>query len=135
MKRELTEIDVESVVIKSRLRDDHGDLTTLENSIRKLGLVSPIIVDKDNVLISGGRRLEACRRLGVSKVSALKLDVRADSMTALDIRADENLCREPLSSEELERHIQLKKSAMTGKPPLRGGAGIMPWFKKLFSPR
>jgi len=122
---------INSITIKRQLRENNGNLSTLENSIRKLGLLFPIIVDFNNVLISGKRRLEACRNAGITKIPALKLDIDADSMTALDIRSDENLCRQPLSSKELEKHIQIKKSLMTGKSPKRV-SGIFSKIRKLF---
>jgi len=132
MNRELIDIGTDSVVVKSRVRQDDGDLATLVNSIRKLGVLAPIIVDKNNVLITGGRRLEACRTAGVGTIPALRLDIDYDGMAALDIQSDENLCRQPLSAEELEKHIQLKKSRMAGESP-PAGKGIVTAFKKMFA--
>ena len=134
MNRKLVELDLNSITIKTRPRHDNGDLSTLENSIRKLGLLCPIIVDRNNVLIAGGRRLAACRNAGITTIPALRLDIEFNSMAALDIQSDENLCRQPLSPEELEKHIQMKKSRMTGTTTSRT-AGTFSWFKKLFSPK
>ena len=131
MNRAFTEIDIDNVIIKSQLREHNGDLLTLENSIRKLGLLCPVIIDSNNVLISGRRRLAACRNAGIKKIPALKLDIDANSMIALDIQSDENLCRQPLSSRELEKHIQLKKIIMTEKEPTRS-RGFFSKFMKLF---
>ena len=108
MKNRIVEIAVDDVVEKKQLRESPGDLRTLENSIKKLGLLFPIVVDRNNVLISGSRRLAACRNIGLKKVPALRMDVGCNTMTALAIRTDENLCRKPLSAEDFERHIQAK---------------------------
>ena len=114
MNREFTSIDVDKVVTKEALRRDDGDLSALEASIERLGLLHPIIIDRRNVLISGGRRLKACRALGLQNIPVMRLDTEFDSMESLDIQSDENLCRQPLSPEELEAHIQRKKTVLGG---------------------
>ncbi len=114
MKREYRELDITEVAIRTRLRSDLGELGTLTNSIRKHGLLCPIIVDKDNILIAGLRRLEACRQAGITRIPAYKLNADYRDIEALDIQSDENLCRQPLTQEELERQIQLKKNAVQG---------------------
>lgn len=131
MNKELREIDIASIIVKPRIRENNGDLSTLERSIRHLGLLSPIIVDLNNILIAGGRRLEACRNIGLTRISAFKLDVEIDSMASLDIQSDENLCRQPLTSTELEKQIQIKKSAMNRLSHMQR-PGILSKIKKLF---
>ena len=131
MNREMIDIDIDDIVIKGRPREDTGDLGTLERSIRNLGLLFPVVIDKNNVLISGSRRLMACRNTGIKRIPALKLDVDFAGMTALAVQSDENLCRQPLSARELERLIQMKKCNINEKSPGRG-LGILSWLKKLF---
>jgi len=133
MIKQLIDIDINKIVTKPHLREDFGDLGTLENSIKKLGLLHPVIIDADNVLIVGARRLQACRNIGLLEISAVRVDVDFRSMTALDIQSDENLCRKKLSPEELEKHIQVKKSTVTGKTPLAKGRGVLDGLKKMFS--
>ncbi|MFC1498730.1 ParB N-terminal domain-containing protein [Verrucomicrobiota bacterium] len=131
MNRELIDIDIDKIVVKSHIRQDIGDLSTLEKSIQKAGMLYPIIIDRNNVLISGKRRVEACRNISLTKISAFRLDIDATSMTALDIQSDENLCRQPLSNEELEKHIQMKKEIMSGKTS-QSGTGIFARIKNMF---
>jgi hypothetical protein len=38
--------------------------TKLARSIRDIGLLHPIVVSQDGLLLAGGRRLEACKMLG-----------------------------------------------------------------------
>ena len=109
MKTELIEINTNSVIVQSHIRRELGELTSLETSIEKLGLLFPIIVGRNNVLISGARRLQACRNLNLMTIPALKVDVAHDSPLALDIQSDENLCRRPLSAQELEKQIEVKR--------------------------
>ena len=106
---ELVRIDTAGIKIKSSLREELGDLSTLEASIRRHGLLFPITVGKDNVLVSGRRRLQACRNLGLTSIPAFRIDADSDSMKAIEIQCDENLCRLPLTAAELDKAIQLKK--------------------------
>ena len=129
MNRQFETLDINHIVVKPRIRKDNGDLTALEHSIGELGLLHPVIVDRNNILIAGGRRIEACRRAGVLSIPAIKIDIDYDSMTSLDIQSAENLCRIPLSGDELEEHIKLKKSAM-GRANV--GAKGRSWLKKIF---
>ena len=130
MNKELIDIGVDKITVKARCRADNGDLGALQQSIEKLGLLYPLIVDRNNVLIAGARRLEACRQAGVQTVPVIKCDISYDSMLALDIQADENLCRAPLSQQELETLIQTKKAAMGEKGA--GGAPLGARFKHMF---
>jgi ParB/RepB/Spo0J family partition protein len=130
MKKELVELELDAIITGSRLRVDNGDLSLLEKSIVKVGVLHPIVVDRSNALISGARRLEACRNAGLATIPAVRLDIDFEDMTALVIQSDENLCRLPLSDEELENLIQMKKSLMSGK--LRKGGGLWAKLKNLF---
>lgn len=129
MNKEFIEVDVDSISVKSSIRSNLGDLSVLEQSIKKLGLLSPVIIDTRNNLISGSRRLQACRNAGITRVPALK--VNASSMDALNIQSDENLCRLGLSAEDLEKHIQTKKALASGKTAKE--KGFFGWLKNIFS--
>jgi ParB family transcriptional regulator, chromosome partitioning protein len=115
MKGALIEIRVDQVVVGKALRDHAGDLATLENSIRRLGLLPPIAIDRRNVLGAGGRGLQACRNAGLRVVPALRFSVEAGSAASLEIQADENLCRQDLTHEEIERHIERKKAHLAAR--------------------
>jgi len=115
MNREFVELDIDSVVIKSQRRKDPGDLVILENSIRRLGVLHPVIVGNGNVLIAGERRFIACRNVGLTKIPAVKIDIDFNSMTALNIQSDLNLCRQAFSTEELDEIIEMKKYLAVGK--------------------
>lgn len=114
VKKEYRELELNDIIIRTRLRNELGELGALTNSIRKHGLLSPIIVDKDNVLIAGLRRLEACRQASTTRVPCFKLNIDYRNIAALDIQSDENLCRQALTQEELERQIEMKKRTMKG---------------------
>ena len=112
MNQNLIEIETAKIVIKRSVRENYGDLQSLAASILKLGLIYPVIIDKDNVLISGNRRIEACLEAGIKTIPAMQLDVDYNAAEALEIQADDNLCRLPLASKDLDKLIDLKKNAI-----------------------
>lgn len=105
-------VAINKIVERPGLRNVADDLASLEKSIRELGLLFPLLVNANNVLIAGYRRLEACRRAGLTTVPVLRLDVDENSLRALDILIQENLCRRDLNIEELEQLIGRKKELL-----------------------
>jgi len=59
---------LERIIVGSRYRKDIGDLEELAASIIRIGLLQPIVVRGDGLLIAGLRRLEAVRLLGWDSV-------------------------------------------------------------------
>jgi N6-adenosine-specific RNA methylase IME4/ParB-like chromosome segregation protein Spo0J len=55
---------VNAIKIGQRHRKDMGDIDGLARNISELGLLHPIVVNKDNTLVAGERRLEAVKQLG-----------------------------------------------------------------------
>jgi ParB family transcriptional regulator, chromosome partitioning protein len=62
-------MNIKDIKIGDRLRKDLGDIQTLASSIQEIGLLQPIVINQDNELIAGQRRLEACKLLGRTEVS------------------------------------------------------------------
>ena len=57
-------IPIGSIVIRDRIRKDFGDINSLAESISTLGLLQPIVVNENNELVDGQRRIKAYQRLG-----------------------------------------------------------------------
>ena len=97
-------IPIESIVVKEeiRIRQESGDLASLENSIRKVGLLNPVVIDEDNRLVAGYRRLTACRHLGWDEIEANVMEFGGDELKMLDVEVDENLFRKDFTEEEIE---------------------------------
>ena len=129
MHHEIVELPIDQVVVKRLVRQNYGELTSLTASIQKLGLIYPIIVDRQNILICGSRRLEACREIEVTTIPAVRLDIDYTDPEALELQSDANLCRLPLTSSELESLITLKK-ACAGQAQTHG---LMSGIRKIFS--
>lgn len=133
MKKAFSEVDIDSISIKTPFREALGDVTSLEASIRKYGLLYPLIVDRNNVLIVGQRRLQACRNVGLRNIPVLKLDIDGDSMAALDIRSDLSLCRMALSDSDLEKLIESKKRILrTESKPWWSASGLLLRLRRHF---
>ncbi|MGL5955325.1 MAG: ParB N-terminal domain-containing protein [Brevinema sp.] len=90
---------VQDIIIQDRIRKDLGDITQLTESIQKYGLLQPIIVDSNNNLIAGERRLRAIQALGWEEVDVIVKDIPYQD--ALHIEIIENTTRKNFNPEEL----------------------------------
>jgi ParB family chromosome partitioning protein len=55
---------ISDIIIDHCYRQALGDLQELAESIREFGLLRPVLLTRDDRLIAGRRRLEACKLLG-----------------------------------------------------------------------
>lgn len=97
------ERQIESITVGVRHRTDPGELSSLMRSIEEVGLLQPITVTPDGVLICGWRRLEAMRRLGRRTLSVWVRSGISDELSHLLAQQDENEQRKPLSPVESAR--------------------------------
>ena len=93
-------IPINDIVVSTRIRRNLGDIESLANSIKKLGLLSPLIINEENKLLAGERRLEACKLLGWDEVD-VSIIPTADAENALDVEVAENRFRKDFTREEL----------------------------------
>jgi hypothetical protein len=66
---------INTIRIGQRHRRDMGDIGGLAKSISELGLLHPIVINRDSTLIAGERRLEACKKLGWKDVRVTVVDM------------------------------------------------------------
>ena len=97
MRVELTEIK-----ISSRIRQDLGDLGPLIDSMRRVGQIHPILLDADNRLVCGYRRVEAAKALGWDSLDARQIDVESRHDLLL-MEAEENIARKAFTPDEMGR--------------------------------
>ena len=62
----------------------------LKESIKKFGLVDPIIVNKDNTVIGGHQRLKVCKELKYVEVECVMLDLSKEEERELNIRLNKS---------------------------------------------
>ena len=114
---------IEDVRIGERRRKDLGNVGELAKSIRRFGLLHPIVVDEEGNLIAGERRLTACGQLGMTHVAVTRVNVD----DPLQAELDENECRKDLLPSEavaVARVVEAKekpKAAATKAANLKRG--------------
>ena len=94
------ERSIDSIAVGKRHRQDPGDIDALMRSISEVGLLQPITITPDGVLVCGWRRLEAVRRLGWRTLKVWVRSGISDRLSALLAQQDENAQRKPLSLSE-----------------------------------
>lgn len=94
------------------LMDD--SMTELAESIRQSGVLSPIVArphkDGGYEILSGHRRVEACKIVGIDEVPVVVKDLDDDTATILLV--DSNLQREHILPSEKAKAYQMKLEAM-----------------------
>jgi len=95
------QIRIEEIKIKKRIRKELGDLTPLIESLRKHGLMNPVVITRDNFLIAGHRRIESAKALGWRFIDVLAVD-EISEIEKLELEVEENVVRKDFSEEELE---------------------------------
>lgn len=87
---------LDSIIVGDRVRKDLGDIESLAASIKRHGLLHPVVVKKDRTLVAGHRRIEAARRLGWHDITVTVIDV--DDL--LSAERDENAERKDFTPTE-----------------------------------
>ena len=90
--------DIDNPSFHDRTTVSEADIWHLANNIKLIGLINPVIVRRKNARyerISGFRRIEAIKKLGLDKVNCLVVD--ADEKMSLLIMLSENIQREDLN--------------------------------------
>jgi len=77
-----------------------GDIEALAESLKRYGQISPIVISKKNVLIAGGRRLEAAKYLGWRAINAV-ISENSSELARLELEIEENMQRRDFNMEEV----------------------------------
>ena len=91
------QLPILTIKVGVRFRKDLGDIDALAKSIGEIGLLHPIVVNENNELIAGVRRLEACKKLGWT-------DIPVHIVNLAEIRKgqiDENVVRKDFVASEI----------------------------------
>ncbi|MBF0140234.1 MAG: ParB N-terminal domain-containing protein [Magnetococcales bacterium] len=90
-------VDINAIKVYPRFRKDKGNIENLANSINTVGLLQPIGITVDNVLVYGERRFLACRDvLGWTEIDAILVDIK----DLLQAEHDENEIRKNFNVSE-----------------------------------
>ena len=115
------QIPIEEIRIKEGRRSlDSGYVKELAASIREMGLLNPITVDRENVLIAGLHRMEAAKILGWTKIPCTVSSLEGLAAELAEI--DENIVRSDISALEYgEILLRRKEIYETLHPETKNG--------------
>lgn len=91
---------VEAVTVGPRHRTDFGDIDELAASIEREGLLQPITITPEGLLVCGARRLAAIKQLGWRKTNVWVRSGISDKLGHLLAEQDENTLHKPLTQQE-----------------------------------
>lgn len=90
-------MNIDEIVIKDRIRKDpSAKIMDLINDIKKNGLINPITVNTDKVLLAGFRRYLACKAIGMKDIPVHMINTKDEEQDLL-IEISENEAREGFS--------------------------------------
>ncbi len=124
-------IPIKDIKIGDRIRHNLGELDTLTRSIEKMGLIHPVIISEKYELLSGHRRLEACKLLGMETIEAKIVSIGDDELTKIDWEYHENIGRKDLEAEETKHYIARREEFMMPKF-ISIWSKITAFFKRIF---
>lgn len=64
-------ISIKDIIINGRYRKECGDIDILAGNISQLGLLQPIVINENNELIDGQRRILAFEKLAKTEIPFL----------------------------------------------------------------
>ncbi len=119
------QLSIASIKVPAARMRPLGDVSALAESIAQNGLINPITVARDGTLISGLHRLEACKLLGWTEISANVTDLEGLHAELAEI--DENLVRSELTvlqqAEHLVRRVEILETLGMRAPSHRAKKG------------
>lgn len=124
-------IPVDSIRVKRRVRSDAGDIRSLVESIKRYGLLHPILINEKNELIAGERRLRAVQELGWHMVPVNVIHGAGD-VSELEMEIEENVQRADFTEDDLlKAYMRLNRLKNPG-PFRRQLRYIADFFRRLF---
>ena len=114
-------VRIADIKIGSRFRKDLGDIGPLVDSIKRHGLLHPIVITDKNELICGSRRIAAYQKLCRPEIEANLVIVSIPQ--AQEAEADENIVRKPFTVEEIAQIDQFFRDREESEAKQRQKAG------------
>ncbi len=134
----MEKLPIDAIKIGDRRREDYGNIFELADSIKKYGLLHPIVVDQDNNLVAGHRRLQACTIASMRSVPIRRLENLTEAQLR-EIELEENLRRKDLTEYELSKNMValaetaaevLREQPREAAPPPSTGDGFFTTLAK-----
>ena len=121
---------VDEIIVRKRIRKELGNIHELAESLEKHGLLNPIVVTSDKVLLAGERRLAAARILGWTTIPVRVLE-NATRIEQLEVEIDENIHRKPFTTDEAGDAFALLEKLKNPGFLRRLLSSLAAFFKKL----
>lgn len=103
------QFDLDKIIVRKRVRKNLGDLSSLMDSLRRHGLLNPVVINNRDELVAGHRRVESARRLGWKTIEVRIVD-NDDQGDLVEMEIEENTQRKNLTTDELaEAYIRLDR--------------------------
>ena len=122
------QVNIDDIKVHDRLRQDAGDLTPLVESIHKVGLIHPILLSESYELLSGFRRLAACKQLGWETIEAKIVPLEQDRLAKLELEYHENVGRHDLNENDIVLYHERKARLLKPDRP----SGLWKWLLTLW---
>ena len=132
MKIAIDEIVVEEAV---RIRKEAGNIEVLQSSIEKVGLINPVMIDENNQLIAGYRRLTACKNLGWKEIEVTVVQLKGDPIKMLDVEIAENFFRKDFTPEEILATEKRRQEILEQQRKKGFFERLWAWLKSFFMPQ
>lgn len=107
-------LPIDDIIVENRARIDHGDIAELAESIKKLGLLHPLVLTTDMKLLAGERRLRAMQALGWTE-APVTFKSELSPKEQLELELEENTKRKSLDWKE---EVTLKEAIANLSPDL-----------------
>ena len=128
----ILKVSIADIKIGSRFRKDLGDIGPLIDSIKRHGLLHPVVITADRELVCGARRIEACRKIGITEIEAHQISLNEASVSVAEV--DENIFRKNFSVREIvavyrvyqEKESNLARTRMLAGKQLQVPSGNFP---------
>ena len=132
MKIAIDEIVVDEAV---RIRKEAGNIEVLQSSIEKVGLINPVMIDENNQLIAGYRRLTACKNLGWKEIEVTVVQLKGDPIKMLDVEIAENFFRKDFTPEEILATEKRRQEILEQLRKKGFFERLWAWLKRFFMPQ
>ena len=101
-------VPIADIVVKrdERQRRELTDIHVLADSIRRLGLIHPVVVTREMELVAGERRYAACSLLGWTHIPVQWVD-ELDPLQLQAIELEENVKRQDIPWQDQVQAVQL----------------------------
>ena len=119
-------IKIDDIIIHKRIREDIGDLGELRESMRERGLINPVVINQDNELLAGYRRVMAAQELGWKDINCRVLHTTS-KIDKLNIEKDENIGRKDFTLNEIRKYNEISEYIQA-----KGLHKIKLWLKQIF---